>query len=123
MSTSARLSALAAVKPPKPEPMMTTLCLSVAVAPGWLILGSSTDYTCTYSDTTVAAMDPSSAVRYATSPRELGADERFQCFAQCCDVSRPVAVALRGQVDDYPVDSGPEDLGLDLVGDLLGAAD
>jgi hypothetical protein len=31
-------------------------------------LGSSTDYTCTYTDTTVAARDPKSVVRYATPP-------------------------------------------------------
>ena len=48
MSTSARLSALATVSPPNPDPMMTTLCRSVAVAPGWLILGSSTGFTCSY---------------------------------------------------------------------------
>src|SRR3954465_4375523 len=50
MSTSAPLRALAAFSPPNPDPMMTTLCRSVAVAPGWLILGSSTAYTCTYID-------------------------------------------------------------------------
>ena len=37
MSTSARLSFCAAFRPPNPEPMMTTLCLSDGVAPGWVI--------------------------------------------------------------------------------------
>src|SRR5690242_6831883 len=42
MSTSARLRALAALSAPNPDPTMTTLCRSDVVAPGWLILGSST---------------------------------------------------------------------------------
>src|SRR3954470_22973345 len=37
MSTSARLRCWAAFRPPNPDPMMTTLCLSDGVAPGWVI--------------------------------------------------------------------------------------
>ena len=54
MSTSARLRALAAVSPPNPDPMMTTLCRSDGVAPGWLMSScSSNDFTFSTASTVV----------------------------------------------------------------------
>ena len=59
---------VAAVNPPNPDPMMTILCRSEGVAPGWLISCSSKDFTFDTASTVVARIPfgPRNRVRFAT---------------------------------------------------------
>src|SRR6476620_4349397 len=65
MSTSALLRVFAAVRPPNPDPTMTTLCRSDTVAPGWLIANSLADYLFDTTNTLAAAL-PQGAVKCHT---------------------------------------------------------
>src|SRR4029077_9708848 len=121
MSTSARLSALAAVRPPKPEPMMTTLCLSVAVAPGWLIFGLLDGLHVHLYRHHGSRQGSQKRGEICHAPVCSSGDQRPQLLGPRGDAPRLIPVQAGDWAEDHPGDARVENLGLDLVGHLIGA--
>src|ERR1700752_3817817 len=100
--------------------MMTTLCLSDAVAPGWLILAPQRGtHTTTHTVVVSVRRGALMPVRFATRRAGLNTQQGPQDVTGRSDGTW----RIERHVDDHAIDSGVEHPGVDLVGDRFRVAD